>query len=119
MAHSEREALHSGTAEVRLGMEGDHSGTEEGVRFETGAESRGRFAGGMVEVAQRLDFEADQILAVAGGRETAIAEKVVAAECRAGERQSKMNFEALLQMTFAVAAVVEGSLASQPCRIFS
>ena len=118
MTHSEREALHSGTAEVRLGMEGDHSGIEEGVRFGTGAESRGRFAGGIVEVAQTLDFESDHILAVAGGRETGIAEKVVAAECRAEERQNKMNFEALLQMAFAVAAVVEGSLASQPCRNF-
>ena len=114
MARSGRETVHSGTAEVRLEMEGDHSGIEEGARFEIGAESRDRFAGEIVEVAQRLDFEEDQSLAAAGGMETAVAEKVVAAEYRVGERQSKMNFEAQLQMAFAVAAVVEGSLASQP-----
>ena len=116
MARSEREALRSGTVEVHLGMEEDHSGTEEAVRFEIGTESQGRFAGEIVEVAQTLDFEADQTLAVAGGMETALAEKAVAADYRVEERQSKMNFEAQLQMAFAVAAVVEGSLASQPIR---
>ena len=114
MARSEKEALHSGTAEVRLGMEGDHSGTEEGARFEIGAESQDHFAGEIVEVAQTLGFEEDQNLAAAGGMETAVAEKAVAAECRVGERQSKMNFEAELQMALAVAVVVEGSLVSQP-----
>lgn len=94
MAHSGREALHLGTAEVRLETEEDHSGTEEGARFEIGAESQDRFAEEIVEVAQTLDFEEDQSLAAAGGMETAVAEKAVAAECRVGERQSKMNFEA-------------------------
>ena len=94
MARSEREALHSETAEVHLRMEEDRSGTEEAVRFEIGTESQGRFAGEIVEVAQTLDFEADQTLAVAGGMEAAVAEKVVAADYRVEERQSKMNFEA-------------------------
>ena len=85
MARSEREALHSGTAEVRSAMEGGHSGNEEAVHFETGAESQGRFAGEIVEVAQTLDFEVDQILAVAGGMETAVAETAVAAERRVEE----------------------------------
>ena len=94
MARSEREALHSGTAEVRFAMEGARSGNEVVVRFEIGAESQGRFAGEIVEVAQTLDFEVDQTLAVAGGMETAVAETAVAAERRVEERQSKTNFEA-------------------------
>ena len=114
MARSEMEALHSGTVKVHFGME-DRSGTEEAVRFETGTESRGRSAGEIAEVAQMLDFEVDQTLVAAGGMETAVAEKAVAAEHMVEERQSKTSFEAELRMGFAVAAVVEGSLASQPC----
>ena len=94
MARSEREALHSGTAEVRSAVEGGHSGNEEAVRFETGAESQGHFAGEIVEAAQMLDFEVDQTLAVAGGMETAVAGTAVAAERRVEERPSKTNFEA-------------------------
>ena len=92
MARSEREALHSGT--VRFAMEEARSGNEEAVRFEIGAEIQGRFAGEIVEVAQTLDFEVDQTLAVAGGMETAVAETAIAAERRVEERQSKTNFEA-------------------------
>ena len=92
MARSEREALRSGT--VRSAMEGGHSGNEEAVHFETEAESQGRFAGEIVEVAQTLGFEVDQTLAVAGGMETAVAGTAVAAERRVEERQSKTNFEA-------------------------
>ena len=97
--------------------EEDRSGIEEAVvRFETEVESQARFAGEIVEVAQTLDFEADQNLAVAGEKETAVVGKAVVAGHKVEERQNRMSFEGCLQMVLAVAAAAgEDSLASQPC----
>ena len=75
-------------------MEEHHSGIEEAVRLETGAESQGRFAGEIAEAAQTLDLEVGQTLAVAVEMETVVAETAVAAERRVEEKQSKTNFEA-------------------------
>ena len=116
VARCEKEALHSGIAEDRFGMEGDHSGTEEAVHFEIEVGSQAHFAGGIVEAAQTLDSEVDQNLAVVGEMETAVVNKAVVAERKVEERQNKKSLEAKLQMVSAVAAAAEDSLASQPCR---
>ena len=115
VARSEKEALHSGIAEDYFGMEWNHSETEEAAHFEIEVESQGRFAGEIVEAAQKLDSAVDQNPAVVGGTETAIAERVVVAGRKVEERQNRTSFEAELQTAFAVAAAVGDSLASQPC----
>lgn len=97
-------------------MEEGRSGTEEAVRFETEVESRGRPVGGIVEAAQTLDFEVDQNSAVAGEKATAVVDRAAVAERKAEETQSTTNFEADLQMAFAVAAAGEESLVSRPDR---
>lgn len=87
------------------------------VRFEIEVESQARFAGEIAEVAQTLDLELDQNLAVAGGKKTAVVGKAVVAGHKVEERQNRTSFEGCLQMVLVVAAAAgEDNLASQPCR---
>ena len=113
--HSGKEAVHFGTVEDHCGMEEDRWGIEEAVHFETEVESRARLAEGIVEAAQKLDFEVVQSSAVAGKMEIAIVERAVSAERRVGERRNRTSFGVDLQRAFAAAAG-EDSLGSQPCR---
>ena len=115
VVRSEIEEVHSGQFE----MEGGHFETEEAVHSGIEAESPVRLAGGTVEAPQTPGLEVDQNLAVVGETEIVIAEKEVVAGDKIEERQSRTNFEVCLQKPLAVAAVLEGSLASRPCRNIS
>ena len=114
VVRSGKGAVHSGTAEGHSGMEKARSGTEEVAHSGIEMESRAHLAGGIVEAAQTLDFEADQNFAVVGEMETAIVGRAVIAERKVEERQNRTNFGVDLQRAFAAAAAGEDNLASQP-----
>lgn len=117
VVHSGKEAVRSGIVEDHCGTEEDRSGTEEAVHSEIEVENWARLAGGIVEVAQTLDSEVDQSSAVAGGMETAVADRAVAAERKVEGKQNRTSFEVGLRMAFAAAAAAEeDSLSRQPCR---